>query len=342
MSAGEDMGKAVVRVADIQQYAQAPMPKETRTGPQVKLLNATPDPLGTLAAITAMYKGRVVRSLSEVTDEERRAALADMQATVLDSALESVNFVFLIEGVDRAFTHQMVRGRHAMYVQESLRFAVPEDWAGGIPLPPTLRSLRPDDPLVRMWQRNLNNAEDAYAALVANGMPAEEARKLLPHAVLTRIHWVVSLRELLNVAGLRTCTQAQFDWRIVMGQIARVLRLHSSGVRYINTDGLPDDDRWQFEFLADQLRPVCYQTGRCGFMAAFDRACTIRARVAENEHIGRSSSQWHLTHDAPDAVEAATSEEHASHFACEDKYVGAIDPREWAADPAAARVRGTE
>jgi flavin-dependent thymidylate synthase len=328
--AGE--GNEVMRWADAQQYKQAPIPEAAKKGPTARLINATSDPLGTLAAVTGMYEGRVTTSLGQVTDEERIAALTAMQSTELSGGLECVQFVFLLEGVDRAFTHQLVRGRNAFYAQESLRFAVPEDWAANIPLPPSLRSLRPDDPLVRMWRRNLNATEDAYAALVNNGMPAEEARGLLPHSLLTRAYWVCTLRELLHVAGLRTCTQAQFVWRQVMADIARVLRLHMS-------PGI--NDAWQFNHIADQLRPVCYQTGHCGFMAAFDRSCTIRARVGENEGIGRPSSEWHLTHDT-DGPEGYDPVEHLGHRDCEHRYVGAIDPREWAADPAAARVRAGE
>jgi len=316
---GEEPGKAMQRWADAQQYHQEPMPEEARKGPTVRILNATPDPLGTLAAITTLYKGRVVRSLSEITDDERRKAFADMQATALNSALESVNFVILFEGVDRAFTHQHVRGRNAMYVQESLRFAVPEDWAGGIPLPPSLAA-EPDSAQARIWQRTLNSIEDAYAALVNNGVPAEEARGLLPNAIQTRIHWVVSLRELLHVAGLRTCTQAQFIWRIVFAEVARALREWST----VDEDYAVGADRWQFKFLANAIRPVCYQTGSCAFKASFDRTCNIRERVDANERAGRPSSEWGEW--GPPGYLGVTA-------------LPPIHDREWAATPGAARTQ---
>lgn len=329
----------VVRWADAHQYKSEPMPQGAG-GPRVYLLNATPDPLGSLAALTATYSGRVVRSLGEVTDEQRRQAYQDMMGTALNSALECMQFHFLFEGVDRAFTHQHVRGRHAFYAQESLRFAVKEDWAAEIPLPPSLAG-NPDSAQARIWQQTLNYIEDQYGALVRNGMPAEEARGLLPHAVQTRIHWVVTWRELLHVAGLRTCTQAQFVWRQVFADVAKALRLHSStglqGRKATGRDGVdrnyPQSDGWQFRFLADQIRPVCYQTGRCQFGASFDRSCSIRERVqirSRHSYPAPDSSQWHkpFLYNDQKTGQPCTSE--------------GIQPWEWAADPSAARMRGLD
>lgn len=322
---------AVVRMADVAQYAREPMPDAARRGIQVTLIDAPVDPLGTMAVIGGIYQGEVRRSKSDVTDEQRRQMLADMQATVLNGPLECIQFTFLVEGVDRAITHQMVRSRFSFFAQESLRFAVAEDWAQEVPLPPSLAGLPDDSPAVGVWLRALNQAEDNYAALIGAGMPAEEARGLLPHAITTRLYWAVSLRTLLMEAGKRTCTQAQFPWRVLFGGVAKALRergrnyaapsydISTPGVSMTRTDG------WQYKAFADLLRPVCYQQGSCGFMAQFDRGCTIRERVDANEKAGRPSSEWHL----PASINSGPG-----------TYSGipAIDPREWAADPAAARV----
>lgn len=333
-------GDEVSRWADMHQYYREPMPQGAG-GPRVYLLNATPDPLGSLAALVATYSGKVVRSLSEVSHEERRAAYAAMGKTALNSALECMQFHFLFEGVDRAFTHQHVRGRHAFYAQESLRFAVAEDWAAEVPLPPSLAA-EPDGPRAHIWQRTLNRIEDAYSTLIHDGMPAEEARGLLPHAIPTRIHWVVSWRELLHVAGLRTCTQAQYVWRVVFAQVAQALRAYGDTrpkwPALVLQPAYPGQtvtvsDGWQYRFLADQLRPVCYQTGRCQFRADFDRSCSIRERVEiryQHSYPEPDPSQWHKTflYNDPKTGEARAS--------------AGIDPIEWMADPGAARKRGGE
>lgn len=338
------MSKDIVRHADAQQYVSEPMPENAKRGPAVTLLNATPDPLGSIAALIGVYKGKIHRSLSTVTDEERRGALADMQATVLSGPLEAVTFQFLIEGVGRDFTHQAVRGRNAFYAQESLRFAVKEDWVAETPYPPSLAGVPEWDGMAdpteaqratEVWDNALDDAGEGYGRLIELGVPAEDARKLLPHAVTTRYMWICSLRELLHVAGVRTCTQAQFEWRIVMGQIAKALRDwgNEQDARWATEDvfHLPIErqDGWQFNLLADALRPACYQTGSCAFKAQFDRACKIRDRVDMNEHAMRPSAEWHRDawYSIPDGIGGKVQ-----------VWIAGINPAEWATDPGAARI----
>jgi flavin-dependent thymidylate synthase len=320
-------GSSLVKQADAAQYERPPMPDAARRGPVVTLIDAPVDPLGTLAVIGGIYTGNVARSKAEVTDAARRAMLADMQKTVLDGPLEAIQFTFLIEGVSRSFTHQAVRNRFSFFAQESLRFAVASDWAQEVPLPPSLASLPQDHPAVGVWLKALNQSEDSYEALVGAGMPAEEARDVLPHAITTRYYWVVSLRTLLQEAGKRTCTQAQFTWRQVMAGVAKAFRehaVHDENEYWIPSTGPGDDvsgDGWQYTAFADLIRPVCYQQGACGFMAKFDRGCTIRKKVDVFAINNIPSSQWH------------DKRKHGPM---------AIDPAEWAADPAAARTYSEE
>lgn len=338
----------VVRKADVAQYARTPMPDAARRGIVVTLIDAPVDPLGTMAVIGGIYKGIVARSKSEVTDEQRREMLTDMQATVLNGPLESILFTFLVEGVSRSITHQMVRNRFSFFAQESLRFAVAEDWAQEVPLPPSLAGLPDDAPAVGVWRKALNQSEDSYNALIGAGVPAEEARGVLAHDITTRLYWTVSLRTLIAEAGKRTCTQAQFPWRVLFSGVAKALRQHGkyhSG-DYLATDPINDQDwrsdGWQYAAFAELLRPVCYQQGRCGFMAKFDRGCTIRNRVDANERIGRPSAEWDTEYDVVDPLEVIVGVGPKGVVVDRDGktpvYIGAIDPQEWAADPAAARV----
>lgn len=308
------MSQEVVRWGDIQQYKSERMPHNHI---DVHLLNATHDPLGTVAATCGIYEGKVYRSLDDIGYQQRVDAFHAMMNTELRGPLETVQFNFLVEGVDRAFTHQMVRERQAFFAQESLRFAVKESFWDEVELPPSLKGLPEDHPRVAVYRSQLKSIGQAYQALVDDGMPAEEARKLLPHAVTTRLHWCTSLRSLIHVAGLRTCTQAQFDWRIVMARVAMALRAYARGQK----------DEWQFRFIADQIRPVCYHQGKCGFMANFDRDCSIRERVELNHQYGRPSNEWHepMTDSDNSVPDGGVT------------VVPAIQDWEWAADPAAAR-----
>lgn len=322
-------GKEVSRWADAAMFRSEPMPKgeSGAPGPTVTLLNATPDPLGSLAALCGIYTGRVVRSLSELSDDDRRTAYTEVTKNKLQGPLEVVQFHFLVEGVTRSFTHQMVRERQAFFAQESLRFAVVdgEHWVNRIPVPPSI----PSDPrsveesITRdLWDDAIITAENYYHTLIERGVPAEDARGIMPHAMTTRLHWVTDLRGLLYVAGLRLCTQAQFEWRLVMAQVVKALRGY--GYEPASWDEQPRPNRpdaWQFEIIADSLRPICYQEGKCGFKAKMDRPCTIRERVDANEKAGRPSNEWEKPFMA----------------GYDEAAIAPIHPYEWAADPAAAR-----
>jgi hypothetical protein len=144
--------------------------------------------------------------------------------------------------------------------------------------------------------------QDAYHTLVAGGVPAEDARGLLPHATTTRVHYKTNLRNLLEHAGNRLCTQAQFEWRWVFTGIIQALRARSEVYRMGSLEA--DQDGWQWNLICNgSFLPVCYALGRCPFTAVFDRQCVIRERV--------QAGRW-----------------------------DEIDPSEWMFDPSAARRDG--
>lgn len=317
--------------------------------PSVHLLWMTPDPLGAVAAMAQMYKGNVVRSLKEVDDDMRRSAFEDVQQTHLKAPLEAVKLHFLIEGVDRAFTHQHVRQRTAVYAQESLRFAVPGDLSSSTTLPPSLQGtedLRHEgDPGMTQlwddaqwwrneWEEAIETIDRVYHRLVDSGMPAEEARGLLPHCTATRLHYVTDLRNLSDHAGNRLCTQAQFHWRYVFSRIIQAIRHYvpdfewaDSSVR-TRAEAWWDISRsWQFEAIASSslFRPVCYQLNYCPFQASFDRTCTIRERVSAFHGGGVPSRYW-----------SGDEEDHVFTRADGESFDG-IKVEEWLLNPAAAR-----
>jgi len=317
-------------VSDLEKYvdkAMYPAAKMQDNQPKAYLLWMTPDPLGAIAAACRMYKGIPTYSLADITDEERRDYWAQVQKTELQAPLEFVKLHVFWEGVDRAQTHQAVRQRTAVYAQESLRFAVKEDLKDACSRPPSLadpsrsHSIRND--LNDTWDQALEAVQGAYETLIANGVPAEDARGLLPHATLTRYNYCTDLRNLAAEAGRRLCIQAQFHWRQAWVSLREAVREHTAA--YVGT--LPDGRKdamwsgWQFKLIADSqfFKPVCYQLGHCGFKAEFDRGCTIRTRVDALESRGVKANRW----DDP-------------------KYVGklVISDQEWLNDPKAAWLQG--
>lgn len=340
------MTDSIIKKGDAQQYEAEPHHGDPDDGvtPIVRLIWMTPDPLGAVAFFNGIYSGKVYRSLDEVSDEARYQALVDVQKTHLQAPLEAIKLHFLIEGVDRSFTHQLVRQRTAVYAQESMRFAVLGDLIDATTLPPDLLGTQRSDNLAfaehvslaelresreydmaskeermrAVWDWAIANVDAAYHMLVEGGMAAEEARGLLPHATATRINYITDLRNLKDHAGNRLCTQAQFHWRMVFNQI--VTEIAKFG------DGKPDD--WQFKAIAGSnlFRPVCYQIGHCPFQASFDRACSIRDRVEANAKQGRPSEEW-IKDWGTSALDGEVR-----------LIIPGIGFNEWLLDPSAARV----
>lgn len=363
--------REVARWADVAMYRSEPL--KAAEGPRAVLLAGPSDPLGLIAAQAKTYVGEFVNDLAEVTDDERRHYLGEMQKTALAMPLEAVELNFSIWNVTRSFTHQMVRQRTAAYAQESLRFSVIEDgFTDRVALPPELvtakdlthwdreatadvrgsgRSFITDedeweeidlvrDSLVEMygtpadkqryrWEKAVLHVQDAYRYLVNNGLPAESARGLLPHNITTRIKYNTNLRSLLEHIGLRTCTQAQFEWRGVAMQLMQALREYGQTQRYrVDRDGIihSASSQWQYEAIASLFSPICYRKGKCTMMASFDRKCSIRDRVQANAAANRASTEWHLP------LYAVKGDRGEALLVADE-----IRPSEWMLDPAAAR-----
>lgn len=316
-------GQELQRYGDAAMFRAEPMLKEegARVTPRVFLLQATPDPLGANAAGFRMYAGKPTYSLADITDEERRDYWEESLNTHLAAPWEFINFHFFIEGVDRAFTHQAVRQRTAVYAQESLRFAVKEGFAQEVALPPGVIGIGED--AIAVWDQTNQVIEEAYNKLVGMGVPAEDARGLLPHCVTTRYNYHTNLRNLVDTLGNRLCTQAQFQWRSVAIGLVKAIREYQPHAKFFNDR---EYDAWQFELLgtpvAKTFTPVCYKAGKCVFMGKLDRGCTIRDRVQELAARGVPSSEWHESYYPPGASQNLQ-----------------IRPDEWIANPWAGLTR---
>lgn len=339
-------------------------PIDEDAGPRVQLLSCNNDPLGTIAAAALMYEGKSVQSLAEISDEQRRYYLKQVQLSALAAPLEFVNFHFIISGVTRGFTHQMVRQRTATYTQESTRFAVKETVPVG--RPPSLDGTVPNFDWFKKcagelypqfsalgieqvkqvhdyanqqatkqqrwrekWDRGVKAIEEIYNELINDGMPAEDARGLLPTNLLTRINYNTSLRGLLEHSGVRLCTQAQFEWRLVWMEILKAIREYGKTQQYESHEDseYAKWSTWQFDELAKIFKPICYQKGSCQFLSDVDRACTIRDRVQTFANLGIPSAEW------PSGLRVKDQHRHGA-----GKLIRGIKDEEWMLDPSAARV----
>lgn len=125
------------------------------------------------------------------------------------SVTEFADFTFHIEGVSRALSHQLVRHRMASYAQRSQRYCVEDDFGYVIPL-----SIKSNPDALKMYKNIMESLAEGYHALNSNlGIPAEDARMILPNACETQIEVKMNLRALMNFMNERLCSCAQWEIR---------------------------------------------------------------------------------------------------------------------------------
>lgn len=161
------------------------------------------------------------QEISEWTDDRRMAEIEYM-ANTIPSSHEFCRYSFLIRGVTRAFTHQLVRTRNASYAQQAMRIV---DMTGFDYLtPPEIQSSEYGSDVYGMA---MNAIEKAYAVLIENGIKAEDARGILPTNILTNICMSIDLRNLCDLIRKRSSLRVQDEYRsVVEAMKAAVLKAH--------------------------------------------------------------------------------------------------------------------
>lgn len=136
------------------------------------------------------------------------------------SVLEHASFTFAIEGISRACSHQLVRFRHATFSQQSQRYCSFEDGAPYI-IPPSILNI-PE--LVDSYEEMMLEVQDFYSFLLKAGIPAEDARFVLPNATETKLVMTMNARELHHAFNLRCCVHAQWEIRALFDAILAVVK----------------------------------------------------------------------------------------------------------------------
>ncbi len=179
---------------------------------KVVLLQYTPDPERTVAlAARLCYSPAGIDELKEkLSSADITRFLEKIMSLGHQSVLEHASFTFGIEGISRAASHQLVRHRLASYSQQSQRYVA----FGGDGFPAVLPDSIAASPARRAsFERAMEVCAAAYRELVDDGVPAEDARFVLPNAAETKIIVTMNARELLHFFALRCCERAQWEIR---------------------------------------------------------------------------------------------------------------------------------
>jgi thymidylate synthase (FAD) len=150
------------------------------------------------------------------------------------SVLEHAVWSFLVSGVSRSFTHELVRHRHLSYSQLSQRYVDESD--SGFIEPDVIAS---DPALDAAWREAVDATRRAYARLVTGleqkfsdvpdgtlrrKLARQAARSVLPNATETRIFVTGNARALRHFIELRGSEHADVEIRKVAVEMLRILQ----------------------------------------------------------------------------------------------------------------------
>lgn len=177
---------------------------------EVKLLRYTPEPDKTVAMSARLcYSPIGAAELEEkISDEQTGKLVRKLVNMGHFSTLEHVSFTFAIEGVSRVLTHQLVRHRIASYSQQSQRYVQEHNFANI--MPPSI-SARPE--AKAKFEAINKEIQRLYTEWTEMGIPAEDARYILPNAAETKIVVTMNARALHHFFELRCCSRAQWEIR---------------------------------------------------------------------------------------------------------------------------------
>ena len=188
---------------------------------KITLITHTPDPEKVIASAAKLcYSSSDIESLmSGLTTEKIEVFIKKLTDLGHQSPLEHCSFTFGIEGVSRALSHQLVRHRIASYSQKSQRY-VKEGQFEYI-VPPSII----ENPICKdAFEDFVKNSQWTYDFLIDNGIPAEDARFVLPNACETKIIVTMNIRTLLHFFEERCCNRAQWEIRHMAYAMLRICK----------------------------------------------------------------------------------------------------------------------
>ena len=188
---------------------------------KVKLLSHTPEPEKVIALAARLCYSE--SSVDELEDKFTKEKIESFIKKIIDlgheSVLEHVSFSFAVEGISRACSHQLVRHRIASYSQQSQRYVRFDNIDIVVP-----DSVKNDEDANNMFNKLMDDIADVYRYLLDKGIPAEDARFVLPNAAATKIIVTMNLRELKHFFKLRTCNRAQWEIRALAIEMLKLLK----------------------------------------------------------------------------------------------------------------------
>lgn len=175
----------------------------------VTLIQATPDPIRTIAQIASICYDSDPKNPTGVVKH--------LYNNGHHSVFEHIYFTFKIEGISRACSHQLVRYRHCSFTQRSQRYCSEDGFY--VIEPDTIREIDQMEFFFNLMDETRRRYED----LQTIGVPNEDARYVLPNACETSLYLSCNLRELIHISNERLCNRAQWEIRDLVRQMVNLV-----------------------------------------------------------------------------------------------------------------------
>ncbi|MBU1126737.1 MAG: FAD-dependent thymidylate synthase [Patescibacteria group bacterium] len=141
------------------------------------------------------------------------------------SIIEHPSATFLVTGISRACSHQIVRHRIASYSQESQRYVDMQD--SDFVTPPAIAG---NDEAMIVWNAFINQCTLVYSEFRDLGIRKEDARFVLPNATATKILITMNFRSFRHFFEMRCKKDAQWEIRNVALKMLDELFWYCPGV----------------------------------------------------------------------------------------------------------------
>lgn len=245
---------------------------------KVTLISVTPDALNLLLR-TKNTRLSSKDDPADWSEEKKREHLEYMRDTI-KSSWEFCDYMFEIEGVTRAFTHQLVRTRTGSYAQQAMRVVDARNQP--VETPP---SILQQEGLKEIWDEGVAASMTAYGALVDFGAPKQDARGILPTHITTSITAKFNLRTLHEMAKLRLCTRTQGEYQDVFRRMRELVI---------------EEHPWAREFIDVH----CVATGTCAFPRYGKAECPVYLPAMDNNAVRNEAGQrfWSMRFEANPVV----------------------------------------
>ncbi len=195
---------------------------ENNNKPIVELISKPENMLRTIytACRTCYSADSPINIYDKAEDEEKMLKLISrVISSGHYSTIEHIQISFAISNVSRACTHQLVRHRHMSFSQKSQRY-VKEKGQFDYLTPPTIER---NSELKEKYNDFMAKISEFYEELTEAGIPAEDARFILPNATSSSLVASLNLREMIHLANIRLCTRAQDEIRLLVRLMCKEL-----------------------------------------------------------------------------------------------------------------------